>query len=131
MVQEWFEEHNNEFEVMTWPPNPPHLNPIEHLWDVVSPIHGGPTLQLTGLKGSAANILVPDTTAHLQGSSGVHASTGQGCFGSKRGTNNIRQVIVMLCLIGVYNFFHSTKLHHQHLTGAAGLSLASLVSLVS
>ena len=66
MVQEWFEEHNNEFEVMTWPPNPPHLNPIEHLWDVVSPIHGGPTLQLTGLKGSAANILVPDTPEHLQ-----------------------------------------------------------------
>ncbi|XP_058251832.1 kinesin-like protein KIFC3 isoform X2 [Hemibagrus wyckioides] len=28
-----------------------------------------------GFKGSAANILVPATTAHLQGSSGVHAST--------------------------------------------------------
>ncbi|KAK3543232.1 hypothetical protein QTP70_014109 [Hemibagrus guttatus] len=52
-------------------------------------IHGGPTSQLTGLKGSAANILVPDTTAHLQGSSGVHASMGQGCSGSKRRTNTI------------------------------------------
>ncbi|KAK3534682.1 hypothetical protein QTP86_020344 [Hemibagrus guttatus] len=52
-------------------------------------IHGGPTSQLTGLKGSAANILVPDTTAHLQGSSGVHALTCQDCFGSKRGTNTI------------------------------------------
>ena len=52
-----------------------------------SPIHGGPTSQLTGLKGSAANILVPDTTAHLQGSSGVYAWTGQGCFGSKSVTN--------------------------------------------
>ncbi|KAK3564655.1 hypothetical protein QTP86_024529, partial [Hemibagrus guttatus] len=32
-------------------------------------IHGGPTSQLRGLvKGSADNILVPDTTAHLQGS---------------------------------------------------------------
>ena len=40
-------------------------------------------------KGSAANTLVPDTTAHLKGSSGVHASMGQGCFGSKRGTNKI------------------------------------------
>ncbi|KAK3515662.1 hypothetical protein QTP70_026420 [Hemibagrus guttatus] len=47
-----------------------------------SPIHGGLTSQLTGPKGSAANILVPDPTAHLQGSSGVHGSTGQGCFGS-------------------------------------------------
>ena len=51
----------------------------------ISPIHGGPTSQLTGLKGSAANILVPDITAHLQGSSGVHVWTGQGCFGSKSG----------------------------------------------
>ncbi|MBN3305358.1 IRF3 factor, partial [Amia calva] len=40
-----------------------------------SPIHGGPTSQLTGLKGSAVNVLVPDTTAHLQRCSGVHAST--------------------------------------------------------
>ncbi|ROL44145.1 hypothetical protein DPX16_5339 [Anabarilius grahami] len=31
MVQEWFEEHNNEFEVFTWPPNSP-----EHLWDVLN-----------------------------------------------------------------------------------------------
>lgn len=33
-----------------------------------SPIHGG----ITGIKRSAANILEPDTTEHLQGSSGVH-----------------------------------------------------------
>ena len=35
LVQEWFEVHNNEFQVLTWPPNPPHLNSIEHLWDVL------------------------------------------------------------------------------------------------
>ena len=29
MVQEWFEEHNNNFEVLNWLPNPPDLNPIE------------------------------------------------------------------------------------------------------
>ena len=31
MVQEWFEEHNNKFELLNWPPNFPDLNPIKHL----------------------------------------------------------------------------------------------------
>ena len=92
LVLEWFEEHNNEFGVLNWPPNTPDVNPAEHLWDVLDKqvqSMEGPTSQLTGHKGSAANILVPDTTAHLQGSSGIHSSVGQGCFGSKRGTNTI------------------------------------------
>ena len=34
-VQEWFEEHDQEFKVLPWPPNPPHLNLIKHSWDVL------------------------------------------------------------------------------------------------
>ena len=88
MVQEWFEEHNNGLQVFTWPPNSSRIQSKRASVGCArqtSPIHEGPTSQLIGLKGSAANILVPDTTAHLQGSRGVHAFTGQGRFGSKRG----------------------------------------------
>ncbi|KAK3560207.1 hypothetical protein QTP86_000776, partial [Hemibagrus guttatus] len=35
MVQEWFDDHNNQFEVLTPPPNSPDLNPIQLLWDVL------------------------------------------------------------------------------------------------
>ncbi|KAK3511175.1 hypothetical protein QTP70_032220, partial [Hemibagrus guttatus] len=76
------------FEVFTWPPNSPDLSPITHLWDVLDKqVHSmeAPPRNLQDLKGSAANILVPDNTAYLQGSSGVHALMDQGCFGSKRG----------------------------------------------
>ncbi|KAK3536019.1 hypothetical protein QTP70_025289, partial [Hemibagrus guttatus] len=92
MVQEWFDDLNNQFEVLTPPPNSPDLksNPASvGCAGQTSPIHGGPTSQLTRLEGSAANILVSDPTAHVQGSSGVHASMGQGCFGSKNGTDTI------------------------------------------
>lgn len=64
-----------------------------------------PTLQLTGFKRSVANILVPDITAYLQLSREVHASMTQGCFGSKR-TDNIRQVVIILCLIGLLYGLH-------------------------
>ena len=35
MDQEWFDDHNNENEVLTWLPNSPDLSQIEHLWDVL------------------------------------------------------------------------------------------------
>lgn len=45
-----------------------------------------PTSQLTGLKGSAANTLEPDTIAHLHDFSRVNNSTGQ-LFWQQTGTN--------------------------------------------
>ncbi|KAK3571512.1 hypothetical protein QTP86_012861 [Hemibagrus guttatus] len=63
MVQEWFDDYNKEFEVLTRPPNSTDLNSIEHLWDVLDKQVRSmealrDNLQLRELKGSAANILV-------------------------------------------------------------------------
>ncbi|GBM17643.1 Transposable element Tc1 transposase [Araneus ventricosus] len=35
IVLEWFGEHTDEFNLMSWPPNSPVLNPKEHIWDVM------------------------------------------------------------------------------------------------
>ncbi|GFT18408.1 DDE_3 domain-containing protein [Trichonephila clavipes] len=32
IVLEWLLEHNDEFQLMSWSPNLPDLNPIEHIW---------------------------------------------------------------------------------------------------
>lgn len=71
-----FKEHNNMFKVPTRPLNSPDLSPVSmcvKCWTNKSD-PGSPRLQLTERKGCAANASVPDTTAHLQGSAGVHAS---------------------------------------------------------
>lgn len=34
-LSDWFLEYGNEFIVLKRPPQPPDLNPKEHLWDVV------------------------------------------------------------------------------------------------
>ncbi|GBM33787.1 Transposable element Tc1 transposase [Araneus ventricosus] len=35
IVLEWFEEHTDEFHLISCPPNSPYLNPMEHIWDVM------------------------------------------------------------------------------------------------
>ncbi|GFT22270.1 DDE_3 domain-containing protein [Trichonephila clavipes] len=35
IVLEWFQEHDAEFQLMSWLPNSLDLNPIEHIWDVM------------------------------------------------------------------------------------------------
>lgn len=55
--------------MLTWPPDSPDLNPVVHLWHMLDK-PWSPTSQLTELQGSATNVLVVDTTEHLQISSG-------------------------------------------------------------
>ncbi|GFS84758.1 transposable element Tcb2 transposase [Trichonephila clavipes] len=35
IVLEWFQEHDAEFQLMSWPPNSSDINPIEYIWDVM------------------------------------------------------------------------------------------------
>ncbi|GBN67749.1 hypothetical protein AVEN_44669-1 [Araneus ventricosus] len=35
IVLEWFQEHTDEFHLMSWPPNSPDPNPMEHISDVM------------------------------------------------------------------------------------------------
>ena len=82
IAQDWFEEHKNEVLVnltSKFPRSQSNWASVRCAWQT-SQIHGGPTFQLTGLIGSAANFLVPDTTAHLQGASGVRELDGCGLF---------------------------------------------------
>jgi len=49
-------------------------------------IHGSSTSQSTGVEGSAANVLVPNTTGHFQGSSRVHFSVVSAVLAAWGGT---------------------------------------------
>lgn len=77
----------DEFKVLPWPSHFPDLSPIKHkqirsmqalcLWRF--------SVRPYLVTCRTQTVLVPDTTAHLQGSRGVHYLTGQ----SKKGTNTI------------------------------------------
>lgn len=79
-VQEWFEECNNQFKVLTWSPNSPDLSPVQHLWDVLAK------------KVWSAEASCQDFCKHLVARqhgtpSKVHTLTGWSCY---------RQVLIML-----------------------------------
>lgn len=62
-----------------------------------------PPWNLQDLKGCVANVLVPDTTAHLQRS----REKEEGCFSGKNQVDlhNISQVFIMLWLISESSSF--------------------------
>lgn len=69
-----------EFKMLTWPLNTSDLYLIKQLSKCAGQIClflGSLALQLIKLKGFAANVMVPDTEAHLQRSCGVHAWRAQ------------------------------------------------------
>ncbi|KAK3541531.1 hypothetical protein QTP86_029169 [Hemibagrus guttatus] len=103
--QEWFDEHNNQFEVLTWPPNSPDLNPVQHLWDVLDkqvPTMETPPHNLQDLKDLLLTswCQIPQHTFRDLVESMPRRV--RAVLAAKRETDNIRQVVIMLCLSGVY-----------------------------
>lgn len=83
MVQEWFKENNNEFEVLTYPPDSPDLSLASAgCAGQTSLIHGGPTSQFTGPQHTFSKV---EWRPYLNGS---------GMFWQqKEEQHNIRQVV--------------------------------------
>ncbi|CAL1285354.1 unnamed protein product [Larinioides sclopetarius] len=59
VVLEWFQEHDAEFQLMSWPPNSPDINPIEHIWDVMGQqlrVQRPPIRNISDLRDRCLNI---------------------------------------------------------------------------
>lgn len=65
------------------------MNGLRNMVKSSNPVCSRSTSQLTGLIGSAAKLLVLDTTGLLQRSCRIHALAGWSCFGSMSRTNSI------------------------------------------
>lgn len=90
------------FKVLTRSQNSPHLNLIEHLWDVIEKKHlidGFPISQLQGHKAFAADVLVFDTTGQLQKSVESTSQQVRVVLVVQGDLHNISQVVLMLWLI--------------------------------
>ncbi|KAF7651016.1 hypothetical protein LDENG_00117370 [Lucifuga dentata] len=108
IVQEWFEEHDKEVKVLTCPSNSPDLSPIEHLWDVLEK-------QVRSMKAPPHNLQdlkdllltswcqIPSTPSEVLWSPCLNGSEPTAARGD---LHNIRQVVLMLCLISVYVIIH-------------------------
>ncbi|XP_066556920.1 uncharacterized protein sergef isoform X2 [Amia ocellicauda] len=93
---------NHEFKVLTWPPNSPDLNPIEHLWDVLDKqvrSMEAPPRNLQDLKDLLlmSCCQIPQHTFR-----GLVESMPRRVRAVLGAIHYIRQVVIMLWLIGVY-----------------------------
>ncbi|GFT41186.1 transposase domain containing protein [Trichonephila clavipes] len=70
IVLEWFQEHDAEFQLMSWPLNSLDLNQIEHIWDVMRRqlrVQRPPIYNISDLRGRCLNIWYNLSPAIYQG----------------------------------------------------------------
>ncbi|GFX14712.1 transposable element Tc1 transposase [Trichonephila clavipes] len=70
IVLEWFQEHDAEFQLLSWPLNSPNLNPIEHIWDVMGRqlrVQRPPIHNISDLRDRCLNIWYNLSLAIYQG----------------------------------------------------------------
>ena len=105
IVREWFEEHDEMFTVLLWPPNFPDINLIEHLWDLLDRqvrSTAAPPRNFQDLK----ELLLMFDARYRRTPSGVLSSP---CLSRSalfwrhtEDQHHIRQVVIMFRLISVY-----------------------------
>ncbi|GFU97398.1 transposable element Tcb2 transposase [Trichonephila clavipes] len=70
IVLEWFQEHDAEFQLMSWPPNSLDFNQIEHIWDVMGRqlrVQRPPMHNISDLRDRCLNIWYNLSLAIYQG----------------------------------------------------------------
>ncbi|GBM42441.1 hypothetical protein AVEN_139878-1 [Araneus ventricosus] len=104
IVLEWFEEHTDEFHLMSWPPNSPDLNPVEHIWDVIEQqlrVQTPPCQNISTLRDRCLDIwdnLSADILDNLS-VCGIYAQASCSCFEGQRRRN----AVIMFWLLSVWN----------------------------
>ncbi|GFW24425.1 transposase domain containing protein [Trichonephila clavipes] len=80
IVLDWFQEHDAEFQLMSWPPNSLDLNQIENIWDVMGRqlrVQRPPIHNISDLRDRCLNIWYNLSLAiYLPRTCGIHAKVG-------------------------------------------------------
>ncbi|GBN47206.1 Transposable element Tc1 transposase [Araneus ventricosus] len=87
IVLEWFKEHNDEFHLMSWPPNSPDLKPMEHILDVMKRqlrAQTPPCPNISTLRDRCLGIWC-NLSSYVPKTCGIYAQASCSCFeGQKR-----------------------------------------------
>ncbi|GFX45131.1 transposable element Tc1 transposase [Trichonephila clavipes] len=105
IVLEWFQEHEAESQLMSWPPNSPDLNQIEHIWDVMRQqlrVQRPPIHNISDLRDPCLNIWYNLSPAIYQGLVISMPRRVEAVLGAKGGSTRYSQVVIMFWLLSVF-----------------------------